>query len=364
MPVSKFLAEVAAGKAGRNIGISTGIPKLDKIIYGIQKRYIYTIGADTSGGKTSFALDVFVYNLLKNSGDKKISILYYSFEMSSEALYAKLLSLYIWDTYGEIITFSDILSFENVISDKNYLLVQAATDWLQELSLHLTIYDTPLTPGGIYATCKEWLKRFGIFEQVSEHKEEFIEFDPDEYKVALMDHVGLIGGPDTTKIKIDNVVKYGIHFRNKCGMSWVFIQQMNRNAKSVERKAGGYENYQLDDFKDTSGTTDGSEVVIALYFPYREKIARCAGYPIQSTLKKRFRLCQVLKNRYGQADVNIGLSFFGEIGMFRDMPLPVDIIDYEPYLNLICKKVDKIDQIEKDEKEKNKENKNEYTFTL
>ena len=87
-------------------------------------------------------------------------------------------------------------------------------------------------------------------------------------------------------------------------------------------------------FKDTSGTTDASEVVIALYFPYREKIARCEGYPIQNVLKKRFRLCQILKNRYGQADVNKGLLFYGEIGMFKELPKPEEIGDYEPYLVL------------------------------
>ena len=109
---------------------------------------------------------------------------------------------------------------------------------------------------------------------------------------------------------------------------------MNRNSKSVERKTSGYELYQLDDFKDTSGTTDGSDVVLALYYPYREKIARCEGYPIQNILKKRFRLCQLLKNRYGQADVNKGLGFYGEVGMFIELPKPELISDYEPYLNL------------------------------
>lgn len=49
MAVEGFLSEVRAGKAGRNIGISTGMPKLDKYIYGIQRKYLYTIGADTSG---------------------------------------------------------------------------------------------------------------------------------------------------------------------------------------------------------------------------------------------------------------------------------------------------------------------------
>lgn len=295
MAVDKFLNEVKAGKDGRNIGISTGIPKLDKIIYGIQRKYLYTIGADTSGGKTSFALDVFVYNLLKNAKNTPISILYYSFEMSEGALFAKLLSLYIWDHYQQIITFSDTLSLEIPISDQQYLLVETAAAWLRTIEFQLTIYDRALTPGGIYATCKKWLEQFGVFKQVSEHKEEYVDINPEMYKIAIIDHVGLIGGPDTKKSKIDNVVDYFIYFRNKCNMSGVFIQQMNRNSKSMDRKLNQYILYQLDDFKDTSGTTDGSEVVIALYFPYREKQTKCEGYPIEKILKKRFRLCQILK---------------------------------------------------------------------
>ena len=79
---------------------------------------------------------------------------------------------------------------------------------------------------------------------------------------------------------------------------------------------------------------DASEVVIALFYPYREKIARCEGYPIQNVLKKRFRLVQILKNRYGIADASKGTSFFGEIGMYREIPKPDEIGDYEPYLSL------------------------------
>ena len=87
-------------------------------------------------------------------------------------------------------------------------------------------------------------------------------------------------------------------------------------------------------FKDSSGTTDASEVVIALYFPYREKVATCEGYPIKTILKKRFRLAQILKNRYGDADLNIGMTFHGEIGMFKELPKPSEITDYDYYINL------------------------------
>jgi hypothetical protein len=63
-----------------------------------------------------------------------------------------------------------------------------------------------------------------------------------------------------------------------------------------------------------------------------------------------------LKNRYGQADLNLGTSFFGEIGMFREMPKAKEIGDYEPYLELkspqIKHKIDDTERVEthKDEK--------------
>lgn len=334
MGVKQLFNLIKRGKQGKNIGISTGSPKVDSVIYGIQRQYLYTIGADSSGGKTSYVIDTFVYNLLKNANDTPISILYYSFEMSREVLFAKILSRYIWDQFNKIITYEEILSLTHPISDENYKIVKKSQEWLHNLSEHLVIYDKALSPNGIYATCKEWLKGFGNFVEIEEHKEEYIPTDSSRYKVVIIDHVGLISGPGTKKEKIDLTADYMIGFRNKCGISGVFVQQMNRNSKSMDRKTSGYELYQLDDFKDTSGTIEASEVVIALYFPYREKIARCEGYPIQNVLKKKFRLCQILKNRYGQSDINIGLSFYGEIGMFRELPLPAEIGDYEPYLSL------------------------------
>lgn len=38
-----------------------------------------------------------------------------------------------------------------------------------------------------------------------------------------------------------------IYFRNKCDITGVFVQQLNRNAKSMDRKTNGYELVQLDD---------------------------------------------------------------------------------------------------------------------
>lgn len=49
MSVNRLLSNIEAGKQGKNIGISTGLSTIDSVIYGIQRKYLYTIGADTSG---------------------------------------------------------------------------------------------------------------------------------------------------------------------------------------------------------------------------------------------------------------------------------------------------------------------------
>lgn len=334
MIVDRLLSDIQRGKDGKNVGISMGLPELDKILFGIQRECLYTIGADTSGGKTSYALDIFVYNMLKNKGDKKVKILFYSFEMSKESLFAKLLSRYIWDNFGEVITYEDILSLTKPITDAQLAIVNQCVPWMRSVESILTIYDKSLTPAGIYATCKKWLETSGTFVKVDEHREDYIEKDKSEIRLVIADHMGLIGGTGSKKERIDTVVDMFIYFRNKCFITGVMVQQLNRNQKSMDRKLNGYEQVQIDDFADTSGTTNGSNVVLALYYPYREKIARCDGYPIQNVLKNKFRLIQVLKNRFGRADVAKGAAFYGEIGMFRELPRPEEITNYEEYLNL------------------------------
>jgi RecA/RadA recombinase len=338
MGVLQLYHNIKKGKEGKNLGISTNCPKLDDVLNGIQRKYMYIVAGDTGSGKSSYALDVFVYNLYKNKDKNKdkrpVHFLYYSFEMASEVLLAKILSLHIWDTYQKVIPFKSILSLDKIISDENYKLVMASQEWLIEFSKTITIYDSALTPGGIYATCKNWLSEFGEFIKLDEHKEEYREYDSLQYNVVIIDHISLIAGPDTKKSKIDTVCDYMIGFRNKCNITPVIVQQTNRNSKSMDRKLNGYELFSLDDLMDSSATGQAAEVVLMLYYPYREKIAKCEGYPIQSILKDRFRLVQICKNRFGLSDKNIGNVFYGEIGMFKELPRPQDIIDYDDYINL------------------------------
>ena len=72
---------------------------------------------------------------------------------------------------------------------------------------------------------------------------------------------------------------------------------------------------QLDDMSDSSGTAQASEIVIGIYHPHREKLAKVDKYNVK-VLEDRIRVVQILKNRYGQSDKNICVNFFGAYSSF------------------------------------------------
>ena len=72
--------------------------------------------------------------------------------------------------------------------------------------------------------------------------------------------------------------------------------------------------------------------MIALYNPFRDALKTYKKYEI-SQLQSNFRSLMVLKNRFGDCDVEIGTAFYGWINYFHELPLPDEIFDYEKYKN-------------------------------
>ncbi len=70
--------------------------------------------------------------------------------------------------------------------------------------------------------------------------------------------------------------------------------------------------------------------MIAIYDPIKMGQKEHRGYKLEQ-MPGRFRACQVLKNRFGECDVAVGINFFGEINYFKEMPLPYEINDYQKY---------------------------------
>lgn len=70
--------------------------------------------------KTNLLIYSYIYRILKDNPEKDITIVEYSLEVSAEIIYAKLLSLYIEETFNKKIPFTELLSKSLLLSDDRY----------------------------------------------------------------------------------------------------------------------------------------------------------------------------------------------------------------------------------------------------
>jgi replicative DNA helicase len=356
----RLYKNIVKGKQGKNVGLSTGIPKLDALTYGIQRGYVITIFGDSGCGKSSKALFSYVYKPLMEyiNNNVNVNILYFSFELSDEVLLAKLLTIYIYEEYGEIISYDEVLSLTKAIDDEKYKIVCDAKSWLETIEQRLTIVDTPIVPMQMDLTIRNWNSKFGRFVDMENDQEAYILKDKESYNFVIIDHVKLAkDNGKGSKATIDDEANIAIYYRNKCQNTFIMIQQANRGFKSMDRRMSGSGSYQLlglEDMSDSSGPAQASELVIGVYNPHREKLNKLDGYNFKA-MSDNVRIIQILKSRFGKSDKNVVVNFWGNINYFKECPEPEDIDDYEKLINLKTSSL---------KEEKKEEVKIDFSFTL
>ena len=358
MIVDRILNEIERGRKGLNHGISMKLPKLESIIDGVTRETYTLIISNSGAGKTSFALYSYVFRpIQEHLDDDDFKVLYFSLEMSEVALYIKLLSIYIFETYGIQLSYKEILSRrkEYVLSDEHYELIKECAPWIEKVSKKLEIYDKKVTPNKVYAILKKRLEEIGRFEE-SETRLIYIPNNPNLIYNVVIDHIGLVG----QKQDIDLLSSYLVTLRDKCGISPVVIQQANRDQGNIERFKQGKSAFTINDAKDSGNTVQDSNIMLAIYNPFRDGLKTYKKYSIDR-LESNFRSIMCLKNRYGDCDIEVGVNFFGRINYFRELPKPDEIYDYEKYTNPNYLLVDK----NSEELEYNKDDSNDnLTFVL
>ena len=94
--------------------------------------------------------------------------------------------------------------------------------------------------------------------------------------------------------------------------------------------------------------------MIAIYNPFRDALKTYRKYDI-SKLESTFRSIMILKNRFGDCDVEVGVAFYGWINTFKELPSPDEIYDYEKY---------KTPNWTLDEKVQETDSKSNFKFTM
>lgn len=336
MIANTLMHQITLGREGRNKGYSMGLPKLEGIIDGVTQGVYNLIFSPSGVGKTTLALYSYIYRpIMEHLEDGKFKVIYYSLEMNSEMLFAKLLSLYIFEHYHIELSTKELLSRKKdyILSDENYKIVKECLPWLKQIENIITVYDKGLNSKTLYSSLMKELEMQGEFKEEGKRKI-YIPKDEELITLVVIDHLSLVQTIDGHSLKqeMDLISSYLVTLRNRCKITPLVIMQANRESSSMDRRKEGMNNLTINDMKDTGAPAQDAEVIISIFSPFREKLKSYRKYDI-TRLESNFRSITVLKNRYGESDVEVGCAFYGKIGYFAEMPKPDAIYDYEKYTN-------------------------------
>jgi replicative DNA helicase len=144
----------------------------------------------------------------------------------------------------------------------------------------------------------------------------------------------------TKKDAIDKMSDELRYARDFYGFTPVVVSQFNRSISNPIRIKNGDVEPQLEDFAESSSTQNDADVVMALFDPMRYNVADPSGYNLDKLKDeygaKYFRSLRLIKNSYGEDDLRIGLGFFGQIGMFKELKRRKDMTDND-YADVVNK---------------------------
>ena len=140
---------------------------------------------------------------------------------------------------------------------------------------------------------------------------------------------------------MDLISQYAVTLRERCQVSFYMLQQENRNSANMERRKADMTECSSEDLKDTGNPYNDCQICIGVYFPLKHKVKTHKGYPIITEdqngfvgLRDRYRALCLIKNREGVSDRIIPVSFYGELGLFKEIPKPDEIQAFEDYVYL------------------------------
>lgn len=195
--------------------------------------------------------------IMDHLDDGKFKISLFSLEMNADMILAKLLSTYIFETYNVRLSIKQLLSVQRgfILNDDCYQIVEKCIPWMRKVESIITIYDKNASANSIYSHLLKELEARGHFEE-SDKRKIYIPDDPDIIHIVVVDHLARIYASEgrTLKQEMDLTSKYLYSLKNRCGISPIVIQQLNRGIQGMDRRREGMLTPTTADFKDTNSS--------------------------------------------------------------------------------------------------------------
>lgn len=347
--------EIENGRNGKSGIIPIHYDRLKDYIE-IAKNTMYVLGGETGSAKSTCAHDLFLIRpiqwYLKNkTPDIKLSVIYFGMERKQYNYSARWISRLIFEEQGIVMSAKKILgrTKKDQLTDKEFELVQEYYKVLDEWEKDdiLIAHQGSKNPTGISLYLEAFAKKHGTIHQKDKEERNidniletktYVPNHPNHIVLVITDHIGILAPEKTTindKGQIDKFSRCMRESRDLYGFSPVIIQQLNRNLADVTRQKLGDLVPKLSDFAGSSSTSHDSDVIIALFDPYRHTIGgelgKDNGYDLKRLKDDKFRTyyrsLHILKNSFDSSGFQFPIALEPQMGMMKILPRKDQITD-------------------------------------
>lgn len=253
----EFFNLIEEGRKGHNVGLPIGSKKLETFMDGFLGGTSYLIGGASGTGKSTYALFALIYKplveYLSNPDFKNRDPYWiiFNLEMTRSQVYAKLVSMYIFDNFREQLRFKEIFSRgkDLILSDERLELIKKSSSFIDELDKRLICFDGSLTEEKYNKSVYNTLGRFGRW-----NGDIYVPNNPQQIIGCMIDHCSLVKATNgrSKKDEMDAISRNSVMYRNITKIfSPIHISQFNRGSGSDERLKQNMQEPTQNDFKDS-----------------------------------------------------------------------------------------------------------------
>ena len=236
--VNQSIAIVKQAKLGQRDVLPTSWKRLNRnLLGGLQKGKLYVIAGRPGVGKSAFSNQL-VFDVLDTNKDKKIRVLYWTFEMPGYQQVMRSASKDVKKQMG------DLLSVDSPLSDVDF-----------------RNYAGKVQKYGKYPIYFNNIPR--SMEFIMNTNEEVFNKHPEDTVINLFDHSRLVRGTEDTELKRLNTISKGcMWMQSKLGVVNILLSQLNRNIEQEHRAKNQYQPMLTDLFGGDSIGQDAHVVMI------------------------------------------------------------------------------------------------------
>jgi replicative DNA helicase len=240
--VDTSINDVRMGMLGQRKVLPTKWNRLNKnLLGGLQPGKMYVIAGRPGVGKSAFSNQL-IFDLLDNNPDKKVVVLYWSFEMPG---HQQILRAGSKDVKKQVL---DLLSVETKLSEGEYELYKEKVEVYKKYPILFN--NIPRTIDYIKDTCVDMTNAL-----------------PDRLIINVFDHSRLVAGNYNNELeKLDKLSKGCMWMQAKMGVINILLSQLNRNIEQEHRAKAQYQPLLTDLFGGDSIGQD-AHVVMMLQRP-------------------------------------------------------------------------------------------------